>query len=102
MSPRRFHHFEEGIGPQRAVRPQGYAVPVRIAITRQLRGIDHVQRDVLGVVKIDALVENHHVAAAARAGRIGRIKDGAIVADVVEQACAYGRTAGHKRKKAGK
>src|SRR5438445_5439683 len=96
------NHFEDRIRPQRLVRPQSYTVAVWVAVPRQFGRIDHVQRNVLGVVLVDALIKNHHVARSPGAGCVRGIEDSAVVADVVKQSGGNRRATRQKSEKSGK
>ena len=86
----RSDHFEDRVGPQQRVGKERHAGAVLVQMPRQLARIDRVLGDVSGVVDVDALVEDHHVAGGARAGGVGGIEHGAVVAHVVEHAVGDG------------
>ena len=99
---RGFHYLEDRVGPHRVVGKHGYTATAGIQASRQLGRINHVLRNVGRIVEINAFVKDHVIARLASAGSIGRIKNGAVVADVIEQPVADGRSARDQRQEAGK
>ena len=100
VATRALDHLENRVASHRTMRKQWYTLALLVDMTRQFRGINHVLRDTQGIVEIDTLVENHQVASLAGAGSVGGIENGAIVAHVVKQPMADGRSTGYQRQQA--
>src|ERR1041384_1649527 len=94
-----FHHFKDGIGLDGIVWKHWYTMTMRSNSPRQLRGINHIQRNVRRVIQIDALIENHVVSGRSRTGRVCGIEIAPVVADVVKQAVCNRRSASHQGEK---
>ncbi len=91
-----FYDFKNCIRAKGAMRIQRHTVAESVADARQLGWVDDVERDILLVVQIDALVKNHEVAGWSGTRDVGGIEDGAIIADVVKEASRDGRAASHQ------
>src|SRR5450759_1179244 len=80
-----FDHLEDRVGFHRVVRVNWFAVTLPVQSARQPSRVDDVQRNVRGRVLVDALVEHDGVASTAGTTSVGRIEQGTVIADVVEQ-----------------
>src|SRR5262249_1287483 len=103
VAARAANDFKNGVRPNSLMGEEWNALVQCVYVPRESARIYNVLRNGwIADVLVDGLIEDHGVAGAVGARRIGRIKNGAVVADVIEQAGANGRAPRHESHKARK
>ena len=77
------HHLEDGIRVNRVVWIKRRTLAVCILIARQCRWIDHILRDIVGIVQVYRLVEDHRIAWLSGAICVCRVINVSRVAHIV-------------------